>query len=108
MSPVFTYLCKVAADKGRRDKALRTIDSTRPYLQKGVAGAAGGLWAGSNINKLRRAAQAAETAGATPRRGLPIALAVLGAALGLGDEKLRRLAHEAKYRSVLKQTRATT
>ena len=103
MSPVFSYLCKVASEKTRRDRALRAIDQARPYVQKGVGGAAGGLWFGANINKLRRTA---EQSG--PRRGVPLALAALGAALGLGDEKLRRLAREAKYKNVLKETRATT
>jgi hypothetical protein len=102
MNPVFSYICKTAFDRAKRDKALRTVDTVKPYFEKGLAGMGAGLWIGTNINKLRTVAAAA---GAPPQRALPIALAVIGAGLGLGDEKLRHLAREAKYRTVLKETR---
>ena len=102
MTPVFSYMCKVAFDKAKRDKALRAVDTARPYFQKGLGGIGAGLWMGANINRLSRAAA---VAGAPPKRALSITLAVIGAGLGVGDEKLRRLAREAKYRTVLKETR---
>ena len=107
MNPFFSYLCKTAFDKAKRDHALRAIDTARPYAQKGVGGAMAGLWLGSSVAKLRRVAQAVEHQGVPAGRKTSVALAALGAAFGLSDEKLRRLAREAKYRHVLKETRQT-
>jgi hypothetical protein len=104
---------KLALEQGRRERALSALDTARPYAQKGLAGGITGLWTGMNINKLRRPPPRASrtvrvprvTGVRGPRKGLPIALAALGALLGMGDEQLHRLARQAKYRSILKETR---
>jgi hypothetical protein len=91
---------KLALEQSGRERALSTVDVARPFVQKGLAGGLTGLWSGLNINKLRAAAE-----GAGPQRKLPLALAAVGALLGLGDEQLRRMARQRKYQSVLKETR---
>jgi hypothetical protein len=94
----------------KKKKALRTIDVVRPYARAGFAGGATGLWTGLNINRLRREAPVPpkKLFGTAPapkmRRGWPIALAILGAALGISDARLLQLARQAKYRSTLPET----
>lgn len=95
------YLVKLALQQDKRDAALAKVDNARPYVEKGLAGAGGGIWAGQAVEKLR-----APHPSGTPRKGLPLGLALLGVSMGVGQEKLRRMAQQAHYRSILKQTRS--
>lgn len=94
-------LLKIALSQDKGDAALAKVDNARPYVEKGLAGAGGGLWAGQTIDKLRAASKNGK-----PRKGLPVGLALLGVSMGVGQEKLRRMAHQAHYRTILKQTRS--
>ena len=95
------YLLKIALSQDKGDAALAKIDNARPYAEKrALAGAGGGIWAGQMIEKLRKPA-----ASGNPRKGLPLGLALLGVSMGVGQEMLRRMAQQAHYRTILKQTR---
>lgn len=98
---MLTYLLKLALQQDKRDAALAKIDNARPYVEKGMAGAGGGIWAGQAIEKLRK-----PTFSGAPRKGVPLGLALLGVSMGVGQEKLRRMAQQAHYRTILKQTRS--
>lgn len=95
------YLLKIALSQDKSDAALAKVDNARPYVGKALAGAGGGIWAGQMVEKLRKPA-----ASGNPRKGLPLGLALLGVSMGLGQEKLRRMAQQAHYRTILKQTRS--
>lgn len=95
------YLLKIALQEDKRDAALAKVDNARPYVEKGLAGAGGGIWAGQAIEKLRK-----QPSSGNPRKGLSLGLALLGVSMGVGQEKLRRMAHQAHYRTILKQTRS--
>jgi hypothetical protein len=98
---MLAYLVKLALPQERSDAALAKVDNARPYVEKGLAGAGGGMWAGQMVEKLRK-----QPHSGNPRKGLPLGLALLGVSMGVGQEKLRRMAQQAHYRTILKQTRS--
>jgi hypothetical protein len=96
---VFEHLIKLALSEEKRDALLSKVDNARPWVGKSLAGAGGGLWAGQMLDKLRTAPQG------KPRKGLPLGLALVGMSMGVGQEKLRRMAQQGHYRGILKETR---